>query len=354
MSKPTRVSPHGELTSRRSDAQSSGVERRSIGGDADLWLDPLFANADNAALQVRALRRVPAAQGQALAARIGQVQGNQHVQRMVAAMRADDEDAASEEASTSEAEAAPSEASAPTEEAAPMETVPVEAASPQETGEAEGGSTPANPGGRGPGRMQHAGEDPYVVTGATLDAITGQLHQIDGFGAGTTAPIGLSGRLQPERQEDDTYRVEVTWVINGAMVQLPQWADYDEACPAAQAEWDRFMRQTRRHEQEEHVDEARDFAAELGEEDTVITGETVAVLQRNLAAKQRELAGRLQDIHDGCDHGVLIDAILHPDNGRCPVEDEEEAEAQAESVEAPEAEGEAPSAEVSEEEQAPE
>jgi hypothetical protein len=268
-----------------------------------------------------------------LAARIGQVQGNQHVQRVIAAMRADDEeDVTSEDGPVPEAEPAPSEA--------------------------EGGSeaAPANPGGRGPGRMQHASEDPYVVTGATLDDITGQLHQIDGFGAGTTAPIGLSGRVQPERQEDDTYRVEVTWAINGATVQLPQWANYDEACPAAQAEWDRFMRQTRRHEQEEHVDEARDFAAELGEEDTVITGASIAALQRNLAAKQQELADSLQEIHDGCDHGVSIDAILHPDNGRCPDEDEEGEQAQVESVEAPapEADGEAPSAEAPEEEQAPE
>jgi hypothetical protein len=293
-----------------------------------------------------------------LAARIGQVQGNQHVQRVIAAMRADDEeDAPAEDALVPEAEPVPSEAPTSSEEVVPEESaLSTEAASPTETGEAEGGSeaAPANPGGRGPGRMRHASEDPYVVTGATLADITGQLHQIDGFGAGTTAPIGLSGRVQPERQEDDTYRVEVTWAINGATVQLPQWANYDEACPAAQAEWDRFMRQTRRHEQEEHVDEARDFAAELGEEDTVITGASIAALQRNLAAKHRELAGRLQDIHDGCDHGASIDAILHPDNGRCPAEDEEGEPAQVESVEAPEAEGVAPGAEAPEEAQVPE
>ena len=129
------------------------------------------------------------------------------------------------------------------------------------------------------------------------------------------------------------FRSEVTWVINGATVRLPRWADYDEACPAAQAEWDRFLRQTRIHEQEAHVDEARTFVDELGEEDTVITGETRAALRRNLMAKHRDLADRLQDIHDGCDHGVSIDAILHPDNGRCPTEDEESEASPEETVE---------------------
>jgi len=73
----------------------------------------------------------------------------------------------------------------------------------------------------------------------------------------------------------------------------------------------------RQHEQEAHVDVSAGFVKELGEADTVITGETMADLEDNLAAKQEELGGRLQAIHDGCDHGVGLDAILHPDNGRC-------------------------------------
>jgi predicted secreted Zn-dependent protease len=275
------------------------------------------------------------------------MQGNRHVQRVVAVMRQDDE----EQNVTTETPA-PAEVTAPVEAQAPaeMETTPGEAVEAQ----AESEEPATRAGGRGPGRVQHAQEQPYTVTGATLDDITGQLNAIDGFAAATNAPLGLAGGVQPERQEDDTYRVEVTWAINDAVVQLPQWADYDDACPAAQAEWDRFMTQVRRHEQEAHIDASREFVADLGEEDTVITGDTVADLQRNLAAKQEELAGQLQEMHDGCDHGASIDAILHPDNGRCPVEEEGE-EAPGENVEeqAPETESGEPSAEEEVEAQAP-
>jgi predicted secreted Zn-dependent protease len=177
-----------------------------------------------------------------------------------------------------------------------------------------------NPGGRGPGSIQHAAETTYDVSGATLDDITGQLNGLDGFASQTNAPLGLSGRVTPQRQPDDSYQVTVRWRINDATVQLPRWTDYDAACPAAQQEWDRFLGQTRQHEQEAHVNAAREFVDQLGEEDTVISGATVEELQANLQAKQQELAGRLQAIHDACDHGVGLDAVLHPDNGRCDEE----------------------------------
>jgi predicted secreted Zn-dependent protease len=178
----------------------------------------------------------------------------------------------------------------------------------------------ANPGGRGPGRIQNASESTYDVSGATLDDITGQLHGLDGFASDTSTPLGLSGQVRPERQEDDTYQVTVRWRINDAVVRLPRWTDYDAACPAAQQEWDRFLRQTRQHEQEAHVTAAREFVDQLGESDTVISGATVEDLRANLEAKQQELGQRLQAIHDACDHGVGLDAILHPDNGRCDEE----------------------------------
>jgi predicted secreted Zn-dependent protease len=340
-----RASKNGESAQRRSP--TSEVDNRV--GDLEMkpLLDLSLRDAGDLAVQAGALRRIPPAQGRALAARIGRVQGNRHVQQVLAVMRQDDdeEDAAAEIPT-------PVEATEPVEEPA---TSDVET-TPGETVEAQAGSEePATRGGgRGPGRVQHAEEQPYTVTGATLDDITGQLNAIDGFAAETNAPLGLAGEVQPERQEDDTYRVEVTWAINDAVVRLPQWADYDEACPAAQAEWDRFMTQVRRHEQEAHIDMSRTFVSELGEEDTVVTGETVAELQRNLAAKQEALAGQLQERHDECDHGASIDAILHPDDGRCPVEEEGE-ETTGESVEeqAPEIEGGASSGEDEVEAQAP-
>jgi predicted secreted Zn-dependent protease len=98
-------------------------------------------------------------------------------------------------------------------------------------------------------------------------------------------------------------------------VRLPRWTGYDAACPSAQQEWDRFMTQTRAHEQQEHVNMARNFVDNLGEDDTVITGSSVADLQNTLQAKHQELADRLQALHDACDHGAAIDALLHPENG---------------------------------------
>jgi len=152
-----------------------------------------------------------------------------------------------------------------------------------------------------------------------LNDITGQLGHFGGYASETNAPITIQGRVTPQ-QVGGVYQVRVQWIISGATVGLPRWTNYNAACPAAQQEWDRFMGQTRQHEQQAHVNAARTFVQNLGEEDTVITGSTVAALRTNLRAKQRELAGRLQTIHDGCDHGVSIDAILHPERGRCSEE----------------------------------
>ncbi len=168
-------------------------------------------------------------------------------------------------------------------------------------------------------QIQNGTEEPYDVSGATLNDITGQLAHFDGlYGAQTETQLGISTDQMPvERQADGSVRVEVPWSINSAVVGLPRWTDYDEACDAAQQEWDRFMRRARQHEQEAHVDMAYQFVRELGPEDRVVTGRNTAELRRNLAAKQQVLRTRLQALHDGCDHGASIDAILHPDNGRC-------------------------------------
>lgn len=176
-----------------------------------------------------------------------------------------------------------------------------------------GGAT----GGAGAGQIQHATERPYNVSGATLDDLRGQLERFGGFGAETNAPLGMSGRVRPTRLPDGTFRAQVRWVISGATVHLPRWVDYGAACAAAQHEWDRFLQQTRVHEQQTHVDAARNFVQQLGEDDTVITGTSVAELQSNLEAKQQDLAARLQAIHDSCGHGADIDAVLHPEHGQC-------------------------------------
>jgi hypothetical protein len=179
---------------------------------------------------------------------------------------------------------------------------------------------PANPGGRGPGRIKNASELPYDVSGATLADAATQLTQLGGFAAETSTPLGIQGRVAPQRLQDGTFQARVQWTINGTTVKLPRWSGYDHACPAAQQEWDRFMGKSRQHEQEAHVDAARSFVAGLDESDSVITGASVADLQANLTAKQQELGARLQAIHDACDHGAAIDAILHPDQGACEEE----------------------------------
>jgi predicted secreted Zn-dependent protease len=186
----------------------------------------------------------------------------------------------------------------------------------------KGKSKAANPGGKGPGKVTGAKESFYEVSGATLDDVSPFLHHFGEEAAQTNTPLGLSGSPKIKTQDDGTKQAQVKWAINDALTELPQWKDYDAACPAAQTEWDRFLRQTRKHEQEAHIDAAQTFLKGLTEADTVITGASIEELQTNLEAKQDELAARLQAIHDACDHGVGLDAILHPDNGRCGEEAE--------------------------------
>jgi predicted secreted Zn-dependent protease len=181
-------------------------------------------------------------------------------------------------------------------------------------------------GGGGLGAITNATVSTYDVSGATLDDITGQLNQLEGHAAMTNSPLGMSGQVTPERQEDGSLRVEVPWAINDAVVTLPNWTDYGAACEAAQQEWDRFMGRARQHEQQAHVDAALAMVAALPEEDRIVTGADRDELVQNMQAKQEEIAGRIQAMHDGCDHGASIDAILHPDDGRCETEGEESTE----------------------------
>jgi predicted secreted Zn-dependent protease len=184
----------------------------------------------------------------------------------------------------------------------------------EQAGEGNNGTTAA-----GAGAIHNAAEEFYAVSGATLNDLTGQLAHFAGlYGAQIVTHLGIStDQLPVERHADGSVGVGVPWSINCAVVGLPRWTEYAEACDAALQEWDRFMRKVRQHEQEAHVDMAPQFVGDLGAEDRVVTGANTGELRSNLASIQQGLRDRLQTLHDGCDHGVSIDAILHPDNGRC-------------------------------------
>jgi predicted secreted Zn-dependent protease len=170
----------------------------------------------------------------------------------------------------------------------------------------------------GPGRMRNSEERYYDVTGKTLVEVSTQITQIDGYASETYTGLTIEGRVRPQRRADGTYQVKVKWVIRGTYTRLPRWIDYNKGSAAAKAEWNRFMTQTRLHEQQAHVDAAQKFVEGLGEEDTVITGASVEEVSQNLQAKQQELGSRLQAIHDSCTHGTDVDAILHPERDVSP------------------------------------
>lgn len=210
--------------------------------------------------------RLHLVQRQAVAARIGRDQGNQHVQRAVVQAKR---------------------------------------------------GRPVPRGSVAAGMVRNAVEVFYVVRGDTLHALVPQLARFDGFAAETTMDLTISERVRPQRGPDDQFTATVRWTVRNTVVNLPRWADYGGACPAARAEWDRFLAKTREHEQRAHVDMALQFVRRLGPDDAQITGVSVADVQSNLEAKQTDLNDRLQALHDACDHGVASDAVLYPNRGRC-------------------------------------
>ena len=183
-------------------------------------------------------------------------------------------------------------------------------------------------GGKGPGAIKNAKEAPYEVSGASLNDLTGQLNRFDGFGAEYTADLTIKGEAKISKTKDGRKKITVKWQLVDAQVKLPKWTDYDQACPAAQAEWDRFMGALRAHEQAKHVDMAEDFVKNLSGDDVTIVADTTDELQSKLEAKQIELGGKLQDKHDACGHGTgsAGDAVLNPDAGTCEEDKEEQAE----------------------------
>jgi predicted secreted Zn-dependent protease len=189
---------------------------------------------------------------------------------------------------------------------------------------AKGGGTH----GRGFGALKNAKEIPYDVSGASLNDLTGQLKNFGGFAAEYTADLTIKGKAQVTKTKDGRKKITVKWQLINAQVQLPRWADYDQACPAAQAEWDRFMGALRTHEQAKHIDMAEDFVKNLSGEDVEIVADTSDELKSKLEAKQIELGGMLQAAHDACGHGTGAagDAVLQPSAGTCEDEKEEQAE----------------------------
>jgi hypothetical protein len=151
------------------------------------------------------------------------------------------------------------------------------------------------------------------------------LNKYSGFAAETYVGLGIKdNQVTPEKTKDGSLKATIQWMTADEETRLPRWVDYSKACAPAKKEWDRFMTQTRIHEQQAHIDASQKFIKDLGEKDTVITGADADDFRANLEAKQQELGERLQAIHDACDHGASIDAILHPDKGKCDIEEKVE------------------------------
>lgn len=175
----------------------------------------------------------------------------------------------------------------------------------------------AHPGGSGPGRIAGAEEQPYDVTGKHLPDLLAQLERLDGFAAKTDTKF--SHTYQMRQLRNGSWRANVQWSVSGATAQLPRWVDYDQACPAAQREWDRYMRRLRQHEQAKHIETVRTYLTKVKREYKVITAPTEAEVEQMIAEKNRELEALIQtEVHDTCGHGAEIDAILHADRDTCP------------------------------------
>ncbi len=173
--------------------------------------------------------------------------------------------------------------------------------------------------GEGPGKVQGATEAFYDVSGEKLSDLTEQLKKYAGYASETYVALTIEGEVFPEKK-GGKLQIKVEWKTVDHESRLPRWTGYKDACKAAQDEWDRFMTQTRKHEQTAHVEMADKWVKELGKKDTVITGKDAEELQRKLGEKQVELGEKLQKKHDACGHGVDIDAILHTEKGECSSE----------------------------------
>lgn len=170
--------------------------------------------------------------------------------------------------------------------------------------------------GEGPGKVKGATEVFYDVSGKKLSDLTGQLKRYDGYASETYVGITTEGEVFPKKK-GGMLQITVKWIAVDHETRLPRWTDYKDACSAAQDEWDRFMKQTRKHEETAHVKMANKWVKNLKKKDKVITGKDGDELQQKLEEKHQELGNKLQEKQDACGHGVDIDAILHTEKGEC-------------------------------------
>jgi hypothetical protein len=212
-------------------------------------------------------------QRQALATRIGQAHGNRQLIALLKPLQAD--------------------TPAPNTEV--LQT--------QERGKKE----PANPGGRGPGKMQGAKEGFYEVKGKQLVDLLPQLKKFDGFAAETCTPVRF--KYAAPTREKGKWTTTVGWIVDEATTKLPRWMDYDTASTAAQTEWDRYLQQTRQHEEERHIQAVKEY---VQTRPTSFTAKSAAKLVKVVNQEGKCTLQYIQtEIHDQCGHGVEIDAILH-------------------------------------------
>ena len=173
-------------------------------------------------------------------------------------------------------------------------------------------STGANPGGRGPGKVEGAKEEFYKVRGAKLNDLLPQLNRLDEFAAETETEIGCEP--QERRLPNGQWQAVLKWRVTKATTTLPEWVNYNTASAAAQKEWDRYLGQVRKHEQAKHIEAVRDFLTKLGANYLTVTEAKKGALHTKVRALFAEVNGQIQtEIHDGCGNGVEIDAILHAD-----------------------------------------
>jgi hypothetical protein len=222
--------------------------------------------------QVRQLNdyRLQPVQRQALMTRIGWVQGNRHLQRLVAL---------------------------------------IQRREPEEVTPAQSNTDPASP---TPATRQNVTETYRDESGSLTELAAAFTTR---RAAETNTPLSYKG-YEWNQQPDGSYRTEVEWILPQITMTLPRWQEYGAASAAAQGEWDRFVGQTRIHEQEAHVDKARDLLNQLQEADRVVVAGSPEELKAKIEAKAKELAQRLQAIHAQCDHGVSIGAVLNPANAQ--------------------------------------
>ena len=74
--------------------------------------------------------------------------------------------------------------------------------------------------------------------------VTKELDYFKGNAAETEASVAIKGEIFPE-QSVGKWQVKIKWTTTDIRVGLPQWVDYSQGCSAAQAEWNRFMKQLR-------------------------------------------------------------------------------------------------------------